>query len=54
MSRDSQFYIIIAGNEVLSKEQVDIKMAANVAYEVPPSMIKMTECEAYGTVPNRP
>ena len=47
--------IITAGNEALSKEQMDTTM--NVAYEVPTSIIKMTECdesEAYDTLPNRP
>ena len=44
--------IITAGNEALCKEQIDTKK--NVAYEVPTSMIKMTECEAYNTLPNRP
>ena len=42
--------IITAGNE--AQEQIDTKK--NVAYEVPTSMIKMTECEAYITWPNRP
>ena len=43
--------IITAGNEALSKEQIDTKK--NVAYE-DSKVIKMTECEAYDTLPNRP
>lgn len=46
--------IIIADDEVPSdtkEKKVDIKMKENVAYEVPPSRIKMTENEAYGPLP---
>ena len=32
---------------------ITIKMKENVSYEVPSSMIRMTECDAYGTLPNR-
>ena len=28
---------------------MNIQMKENVLYEVPPSRIKMTECDAYGT-----
>ena len=45
--------IITAGKEVSSKtqEQVDIKMKENLAYEISPSRIKMTENQAYSTLP---
>ena len=36
------------------KEQKNIKVKENVSYEAPPSRIKMTECEAYGTLPKGP
>ena len=49
----SRFCIITAGKEVSSKtqEQVDIKMKENVAYEIPLSRIKITENQAYSTLP---
>ena len=53
-----QIHVITAGNKVSSetREQVEIKMKENLAYEVPPSRIKMTENQAYSTLPiaNRP
>ena len=48
--------ITIAGNDASSntkEKKVDINMKENVAYEIPPSQIKMTENEAYGTLPKR-
>ena len=33
---------------------MNIQMGENVLYEVPPSRIKMTKCDAYGTSSNRP
>ena len=47
--------IKVAGNETSSNTQKDIKIKENVAYEVPPSRIKMTENQAYSTpLFNRP
>ena len=46
------------GNQAsdIQKEEMGIKMKENVAYEAPPSRIKMTENEAYGPISmaNRP
>ena len=45
---------IVAGNEMSSdaqKQQIEIKMKENVAYEVPPSRIKVTKNEAYDCLP---
>lgn len=48
----------IVGNEAadIHKQEMDIKMKKNAAYEPPPSRIKMTENEAYGPISmaNRP
>ena len=46
--RYSQFLTV--GNEAsdIQKQEMDIKMNENAAYEAPPSRIKMTENEAYG------
>ena len=33
---------------------MNIQMKQNVLYEVLPSRIKMTECDAYGTLSNKP
>lgn len=44
-----------AGSQVLldnQNKQMDIKMKQNVSYEVPSSVMKMTDCAAYGTLPN--
>ena len=52
----SQFLAIpFAGNDVLSynRKEMDIDVKENVAYQVPPSRIKMTENEAYAVLPNR-
>ena len=48
---------IIAGSVATldtGKEEMNIKMKENVSYEQPPSRIKTIECEAYGTLPNKP
>ena len=43
-----------AGNDDYTKKgEKDISIKENVAYEVPPSRIKMTENEAYAILPNR-
>lgn len=48
-----QIHVITAGNEVSSEtqKQAEIKIKENLAYEVPPSRIKMTENQAYSTLP---
>ena len=46
----SLMIIIVVGNEN-TQEQVDIRMKRNVAYEAPPSRMKMTENRAYNTLP---
>ena len=33
---------------------MNIQMKQNVLYEVLPSRIKMTECDVYGTLSNKP
>ena len=44
-------FIITAGKEVSTNTQVDIMMKENLAYEVSPPRIKMTENQAYNTLP---
>jgi len=47
-------YRTFAGSDAYAKKrEKDISVKENVAYEVPPSRIKMTENEAYAILPNR-
>ena len=36
------------------EKQVDIETKGNVSYDVHSPRMKMTECQAYGSLPNRP
>ena len=47
-------YRPLAGSDACAKKgEKDISVKENVAHEVPPSRIKMTENEAYATLPSR-